>query len=86
MGAVEHGAPDGDGAVDLLAEAVGEGLRRAAWLLQPGKTNLTIDEVQGTYSETCNMYRDFTTTYSDVPLRNNVILKLDAGFKVYDTY
>ena len=57
-----------------------------AWLLQPGKTKLTIDKKKGVYSETCNMYRDFQTIYSDVPLQNNLNLKLEAGFKVFDTF
>jgi type V secretory pathway adhesin AidA len=30
------------------------------------------------------MYRDFETTYSDVPLRGKAVLNFNAGFKIWN--
>jgi len=30
------------------------------------------------------MYRDFETTYSDVPIRTSGVLTFNAGFKIYN--
>ena len=38
------------------------------------------------YKETCSMYRDFETTYSDIPLKAGRPFKLNIGYKVYDNY
>ena len=61
-----------------------EQTERYPWLLQPAKTDIKIDKKNGRYSENCNMYRDFETTYSDVPLKHEAKLKLNFGYKVYD--
>lgn len=35
------------------------------------------------YSETCSMYRDFETTYSEIPMKAGRPFKLNIGYKVY---
>ena len=51
-----------------------------------GKTYMTqIDDYQ-VYAETCSMYRDFETTYSDIALKAGRPYKLNIGYKVYANY
>ena len=45
-----------------------------------------IDDNNKFYSESCNMYREFDTTYSNVQLEDKGILKFDAGYKLYENY
>ncbi len=56
-----------------------------AWLLQPEKTYLIMDDRNKRYGLNCNLYRDFETTYSDVPLRGKAVLNFNAGFKIWNS-
>ena len=38
------------------------------------------------YAETCSMYRDFETTYSDITLKSGRPYKANIGYKVYGYY
>ena len=38
------------------------------------------------YAETCSMYRDFETTYSDITLKAGAPYFLNIGYKVYANY
>ena len=44
---------------------------------------MTIIDDYETYSETCSMYRDFETTYSDIPMKSGSPFKINIGYKVY---
>ena len=51
-----------------------------------GKTEFTTDEAanQGTF--TCTIYRDFTTSYSDIKLEEGAELRWILGYGVYTSY
>lgn len=47
---------------------------------------MTMIEDYGIYEETCSMYRDFETTYSEISLKAGAPYKLNIGYKVYNNY
>ena len=50
------------------------------------KTYLTQDSINDIYAYNCNMWREFDTTYSNIPLKTRGVYKFNAGFKIYDDY
>ena len=53
---------------------------------QTGKTYMTMIDDYEIYAETCSMYRDFETTYSDITLKAGRPYKVNIGYKVYLHY
>ena len=56
------------------------------WLLQEGKTYIERDEDNELYGESCNFYRDFVTTYSNIRLKGSSLYRVNLGYKLYDSW
>ena len=54
-------------------------------MIDESKTKIVIDTVNEVYTENCNIWRDFTTTYSNVPLKASETYELNAGYKIYQS-
>ena len=54
-------------------------------MIDEKNTKIVIDTVNDVYTETCNIWRDFSTTYSNIPLKASEIYELNAGYKIYQS-
>jgi len=55
------------------------------WLVDESKTIITRDIDNEVYSETCNINRDFETTYSNIPLKAKEKYELNVGYKIFQS-
>lgn len=53
------------------------------WHIDLKKSKITRNQAANDFKETCTIWRDFVTTYSDIPIKAGEPIKLILGYKVY---
>ena len=53
------------------------------WIYELSRTKMTTDQENNYGTETCAFRRDFDTSLSNIPIKAGVVLKVMAGYKMY---